>query len=109
MEKKHSQSKQQGLQKRNKPVPYIRYNKKTEEWTMKAKYIDTPKEVKLEMNKKQLDSVAKLVAYLYHDLKEYYINTSSDQRKVHIYKDLQDIDQWLTVQYNKLRDEKEKE
>ena len=107
MEKKHSQSKQQGLQKKNKPVPHIRYNKKTEEWTMKVTYVNTPKKVKIEMNRKQLDAIAKLVAYSYHDLKEYYMNSSSDQRKVHIYNDLKEIDQWLTLQYNKIRDAKE--
>ena len=109
MEKKDSQSKQQRLQTKNKPVPFIRYNKKTEEWTMKAKYVDTPEEVKIEVNRKQLDAIAKLVAYSYHDLKEYYMDSSSDQRKVHIYNDLKEIDQWLTLQYNKIRDAKEEE
>ena len=43
MEKKHSQFKQQKLQK-TKSIPYVRYNKETEEWIMTSKLINIPKE-----------------------------------------------------------------
>ena len=102
MEKKHFQSKQQRLQKTSEPVPHIRYNKQTEEWTMKVKYVSTPREIKPEMNKKQLDSIAKIVAYMYHDEKKHYEETASDTRKTHIYSDIKAIDQWLESQYKRL-------
>ena len=69
---------------------------------MKVEYIVTPEEIKLEMNKKQLDSIAKLVSYLYHDEKKYYEETASDTRKAHIYRDIKAIDQWLELQYKRL-------
>ena len=108
MEKKDSQSKQQELLKKIKIVPYVRYNKKTEEWTMKAKLIENSKEIIITMERKQLDSIAKIVAYLYHDEREKYIQTTSETRKGHIYKDLEDINQWLTIEYKKLKELNEK-
>ena len=102
MEKKHFQSKQQRLQTNRKPVPHIRYNKQTEEWIMNVKYVDTPEEIKLQMNKKQLNSIAKIVAYMYHDKKKHYEETASDTRKTHIYNDIKAIDQWLESQYKRL-------
>jgi hypothetical protein len=104
MEKNHSQFKQQKLLKKSKK-PYIRYNKEKDEWIMQAKLIDE-EDNNININEIQLDSIAKLVAYLYHDLKEKY-QDSSPKRKEHIYNDLKKIDQWLTIQYNKLREKYE--
>ena len=108
MEKKDSQSKQQELLKKIKIVPYVRYNKKTEDWTMKAKLIENSNEIIITMERKQLDSIAKIVAYLYHDEREKYIQTTSETRKGHIYKDLEDINQWITIEYKKLKELNEK-
>ena len=107
MEKKDILFKQQKLQKKNKPIPFVRYNKETEEWTMRAKLIESQEEPKITMTKKQLDSIAKIISYLYHDKKQQYMKSSSELRKLHIYNDLKDIDQWLTMEYNKLRGEDE--
>ena len=73
---------------------------------MRAKLIKN-EENTITTNTRQLDSIAKLVAYLYHDLKDDYITSSSDQRKIHIYNDLKSIDQWLTIQYRRLKEEYE--
>ena len=37
------------------------------------------------------------------------MKSSSELRKMHIYNDLKDIDQWLTMEYNKLRGDDEEE
>jgi len=109
MEKKDIQSKRQKLQKKGKPVPFIRYNKETEEWIMRANLIESHEEEFFNMTKKQLDSIAKIVSYLYHDKKQQYMKSSSELRKMNIYYDLKNIDQWLTEQYNKLRSTDEEE
>ena len=59
------------------------------------------------MDRKQLDVIARLVAYLYHDKKDEYENLASDMRKEHIYKDLRAIDIWLNSQYRRLENENE--
>ncbi len=110
MEKKDIQSKQQKLQRKtSKYVPNIKYDKVTEEWTMRAKLIETQEEPRITMTKKQLDAIAKIVSYLYHDKQQQYMKSSSELRKMHIYNDLKDIDQWLTMEYNKLRGDDEEE
>ena len=42
------------------------------------------------------------------DEREKYIQTTSETRKGHIYKDLEDINQWLTIEYKKLKELNEK-
>ena len=91
MEKKDIQSKQQKLQRKtSKYVPNIKYDKVTEEWTMRAKLIETQEEPRITMTKKQLDAIAKIVSYLYHDKQQQYMKSSSELRKMHIYNDLKD-------------------
>ena len=99
--------------------PYIRYNKETDTWISKAIRLNSDrteeveeikeeiKEVKFVMDRKQLDVIARLVAYLYHDKKDEYENLASDMRKEHIYKDLRAIDIWLNSQYRRLENENE--
>tara|TARA_R100001594_G_scaffold100262_1_gene134871 strand:+ start:2305 stop:2538 length:234 start_codon:yes stop_codon:yes gene_type:complete len=76
---------------------------------MRAKLIETQEEPRITMTKKQLDAIAKIVSYLYHDKQQQYMKSSSELRKMHIYNDLKDIDQWLTMEYNKLRGDDEEE
>ena len=105
MEKNHSQYKQQGLLKNEVPKPYIRRDKETDKWTMCA-YTETSIQeettIEIIMDRKQLDTIARLIAYLYHDRKDDYIDVATDQPKEHIYQDLRSIDQWLTEKYNQL-------
>ena len=54
------------------------------------------------ITRKQLDLIAKIVTYLYHDEKKHYEETASEERKHHIYKDIKAIDQWLSSQYRRL-------
>ena len=54
------------------------------------------------VNRKQLDLIAKIVTYLYHDERKHYEETASQERKNHIYKDIKAIDQWLSSQYKRL-------
>ena len=54
------------------------------------------------MTRKQLDLIAKIVTYLYHDERKHYEETASQERKNHIYKDIKAIDQWLSSQYRRL-------
>ena len=110
MEKKDIQSKQQKLRRKtSKYVPEIKYDKVTEEWTMRAKLIESQEKPRIIMTKRQLDSIAKIISYLYHDEKKHYMETADDVRKTHIYNDLKSIDQWLTQEYNKLRGDDEEE
>ena len=60
------------------------------------------------MEKDELDIIARIVAYMYHDKKDEYTEIASDLRKEHIYKDLRSIDQWLNIQYKRLEDQDEK-
>ena len=57
------------------------------------------------MDRNQLDLIAKLVTYLYHDKRKEYEKIASDKRKAHIYNDIKDIDQWLSSQYKQLERE----
>ena len=108
MEKKPFQYKQQQLQKKNKVIPHIRYNKDTDEWTSSTSLIKIKEEPTIKINKKQLDSIAKIIGYLYSDEKKKYMESASNSRKEHIYNDLQSIDLWLTIEYNKIKEENEK-
>ena len=54
------------------------------------------------MTRKQLDLIAKIVTYLYHDERKHYEETASEERKHHIYRDIKAIDQWLSSQYRRL-------
>ena len=98
--------------------PYIRYEKENDRWIAKAVKIDgeeregmdrSPERTKhkILMDKKQLDIIARLVAYMYHDKKDEYEELASDMRKEHIYKDLRAIDIWLNSQYKRLEKEDE--
>ena len=57
------------------------------------------------ITRKQLDLIAKIVTYMYHDKKKQYEETASEERKHHIYKDIKAIDQWLSSQYKQLERE----
>lgn len=54
------------------------------------------------ITRKQLDIIAKIVTYLYHDERKHYEETASEERKNHIYRDIKSIDQWLSSQYRRL-------
>jgi hypothetical protein len=98
--------------------PYIRYDKKEDRWISKAVRIDRHRDEEMEtsskkaqikvlMDREQLDIIARLVAYMYHDKKDDYEEIASDMRKEHIYKDLRSIDIWLDSQYRRLEKENE--
>ena len=57
------------------------------------------------VDRNQLDLIAKLVTYLYHDKRKEYEKIASDKRKTHIYNDIKGIDQWLSSQYKQLERE----
>ena len=59
------------------------------------------------VDRNQLDLIAKIVAYLYHDKRKEYEKIASDKRKAHIYNDIKAIDQWLSSQYKQLERENE--
>jgi len=118
MEKKHSQSKPLKRLMNERWKPYIRYDKKEDRWISKAVRIDRHRDEEMEtsskktqikvlMNREQLDIIARLVAYMYHDKKDDYEEIASDMRKEHIYKDLRSIDIWLDSQYRRLEKENE--
>tara|TARA_Y100000310_G_scaffold149546_1_gene148893 strand:- start:152 stop:511 length:360 start_codon:yes stop_codon:yes gene_type:complete len=103
-------------------VPYIRYEKETDTWITKAirktregtegkrSIVDNiSSKIKIMMDRKQLDIISRLIAYMYHDKKDEYEEIASDLRKEHIYKDLRSIDQWLNIQYNRLEKQEEKD
>ena len=121
MAKKPLLSKQPRLLKSEKWRPYIRFEKETGTWITKAireERSDSKKmerimdkissKIKILMERKDLDIIARLVAYMYHDKKDDYMNIASDLRKEHIYKDLRNIDQWLNIQYQKIENEDER-
>ena len=121
MAKKHLPFKQQRLQKNERWKPYIRYNKETGAWITKAIREEQPGREKMEktvdkisskikilMERNELDIIARIVAYMYHDQKDTFLDTASDLRKEHIYKDLRDIDQWLNIQYQRMETQDEK-
>ena len=98
--------------------PYIRYNKDTDSWISKAIKINRlrneeveetiqEKRIQILMTRKELDIIARIVAYMYHDKKDEYEEIASDMRKEHIYKDLRSIDMWLNSQYKRLESQNE--
>ena len=121
MAKKHLPFKQQRLLKNERWRPYIRYSKETGEWITKAFREERPEREKMEetmdkisskikilMERDELDIIARMVAYMYHDQKDTYLDTASDLRKEHIYNDLRSIDQWLNIQYQRMESQDEK-
>ena len=121
MEKKPLLSKQLKLLTNEKWKPYIRYKKETDTWIAKAvqeERSDSKKvegimdkmssKIKVLMEREDLDIIARIVAYMYHDKKDDYIEIASELRKEHIYKDLRSIDQWLNIQYQKIEAQDEK-
>ena len=121
MERKPLPSRQQRLLKSERWRPYIRFEKETGEWIAKAVRERRPdgekmegtmdqisSKIKILMERKELDIIARIVAYMYHDKKDEYTGIASDLRKEHIYKDLRSIDQWLNIQYKRLEDQDEK-
>jgi len=98
--------------------PYIRYDKKEDRWISKAIRIDREgkgymeetmekTQIKVLMDREQLDIISRIVAYMYHDKKDEYKEIASDMRKEHIYKDLRSIDIWLNSQYKRLESQDE--
>ena len=121
MEKKPSLSRQRRLLKRERWRPYIRFEKETGRWIAKAIRERRPgnekveevmdkmsSKIKILMDREELDIIARLVAYMYHDKKDEYAEAASDLRKEHIYKDLRSIDQWLNIQYQRLEEQDER-
>ena len=122
MEKKHLLSKPLELLKNEKWKPYVRYQKETDTWIAKAiKEVREGKriveetmdqissKIKVLMDRKQLDIIARLVAYMYNDKKEDYEKDASDLRKEHIYKDLKSINEWLGIQYRRIGQQEQKD
>ena len=122
MEKKPLLSKPPKSLKNERWKPYIRYQKETDTWITKAIREKQARDEKMEetvgkiiskirilMDKSQLDTISRLVAYLYHDKIDNYKEIASDLRKDHIQKDLKAIDQWLNIQYNRLAQQEEKD
>ena len=121
MEKKPLQSKPPRLSKNERWRPYIRFEKETGRWIAKAIREERPDSEKMErtmdkisskikvlMEREELDIIARIVAYMYHDQKDTYLDTASDLRKEHIYNDLRSIDQWLNIQYQRMESQDER-
>ena len=121
MEKKPSLFRPQRLLRSERWRPYIRFEKETGEWIAKAireersgnekmeKIMDkVSSKIKVLMEREDLNIIARLVAYMYHDKKDDYTEAASDMRKKHIYKDLRSIDQWLNIQYERLEEQDER-
>ena len=121
MEKKPLPSKPQRSQKNERWRPYVRYKKETDAWIAKAireeqpdrekveRTMDKiPSKIKILMERNELDIIARIIAYMYHDQKDDYMDTASDLRKEHIYKDLRSIDQWLNIQYQRIESQDER-
>ena len=64
--------------------------------------------IKILMSRDELDIIARIVAYMYHDNKDDYMQISSDLRKEHIYKDLREVDKWLNIQYQRIEKDDER-
>ena len=122
MEKKPLPSKPLKSLKNERWKPYIRYQKETDTWITKAikevregKRIleetmdQIPSKIKVLMDRKQLDIMARLVAYMYHEKKDEYEKDASDLRKEHIYRDLTNINEWLGIQYRRIGQQEEKD
>lgn len=121
MEKKPLPSKPLKLLKNERWRPYIRWEKETDTWITKAireeqsdnkkmerTMDEIPSKIKIIMEKDELDIIARIVAYMYHDQKDEYMDIASDLRKEHIYKDLRSINQWLDIQYQRMNIQDEK-
>ena len=125
MEKKPLPFRPPKLLKNERWRPYIRYEKETGEWIAKAIREERPggekmekkvertmdkmsSKIKVLMEREDLNIIAGLIAYMYHDKKDEYTGIASDLRKEHIYEDLRSIDQWLNIQYQRLEDQDEK-
>ena len=121
MEKKPLPSKPQRSQKNERWRPYVRYKKETDAWIAKAireeqpdrekveRTMDKiPSKIKVLMERNELDIIARIIAYMYHDQKDEYMDTASDLRKEHIYKDLRSINQWLDIQYQRMEAQSER-
>ena len=121
MEKRPLLSKPLELLKSERWKPYVRYQKETDTWIAKAvKEVQEGKriteetmdqissKIKVLMDRKQLDIIARLVAYMYNDKKDEYEKNASDIRKEHIYRDLKSINEWLGIQYRRLGQQEEK-
>jgi hypothetical protein len=63
--------------------------------------------IEILMTRSELDIIARLVAYMYHDKIDEYKEIASDMRKDHIYKDLRSINMWLNSQYQQLEKQDE--
>ena len=122
MAKKPLHSKPLKLLKNERWRPYIRYEKETDTWVAKAvrevqegeqimeEAMDQiPSKIRILMDREQLDIIARLIAYMYHDKKDEYEELASDLRKEHIYKDLRSINQWLNIQYQQIERQEEKD
>ena len=122
MEKKPLPSKPLKFLKNERWRPYIRYQKETDTWIAKAiKEVREGKriveetmdqitsKIKVLMDRKQLDIIARLVAYMYNDKKDEYEKDASDLRKEYIYKDLKSINEWLGIQYRRIGQQEEKD
>ena len=117
MEKNPLQSRRLRLLKDENYKPHVKWNKETDEWVYKAIKIDknenkrmeeiTESTIRILMTRSELDIIARLVAYMYHDKKDEYEEIASDMRKDHIYKDLRSINLWLNSQYQQLEKEDE--
>ena len=114
MGKNHSPSKQQRLLTNERWEPYIKWDKETDEWIYKAIQVNSYRneemeedDHKIEMTRKELDIISRIVAYLYHDKKDEYEKIASDMRKKHIYADLRSINIWLESQYRQLEEKNE--
>ena len=121
MEKKPLPSRPQRLLTNERWRPYVRYEKETGAWIAKAIREERPGREKMEetvdkisskikilMERNELDIIARIIAYMYHDQKDTYLDTASDLRKEHIYKDLRSIDQWLNIQYQRMESQDER-
>ena len=118
MAKNPLQSKQPRNPLNERWKPYIRYDKKEDRWISKAIRVDgdrkekmdtiiEKKQLKILMDREQLDIISRIVAYMYHDKKDEYKEIASDMQKEHIYKDLRAIDLWLNSQYKRLESKNE--
>ena len=98
--------------------PCIQYEKDTDSWISKAIKVNGYRDEEMEeimettqievlMDREQLDIIARIIAYMYHDKRDEYEEIASDMRKEHIYKDLRSIDIWLNSQYQRLEKEDE--
>ena len=96
-ENSHSQS--------NSPRPLITYDKETDKIDIKVLYgNDEPRPVKnqLIVTRDELDKIARIIAYVYHEKREEYEALASPERIEHIYNDLRAVDRWLAERYQYL-------